>query len=187
MNRLVFFVALGAFVMFSFLSSKAADQQGSAHDFAFTKLLGGDPLPLSDFKGKVVMVVNTASKCGFTPQFKVLEAVNAKYKEQGFVMIGVPSNDFGGQEPLNAEGIAKFCELNYGVTFPMTGKEVVSGDNAHPFYKWASKTLGFGTAPKWNFHKYLIDRNGKLVDYFNSTTAPDAERVTTAIEALLAK
>jgi glutathione peroxidase len=97
----------------------------------------------------------------------------------------VPSNDFGHQEPGSSEEIASFCKLNYGVTFPVTAKEVVSGSEAHPFYLWARETLGFGTAPKWNFHKYLIDRNGKLVDYFHSTTAPSSSRLVEAIEKLL--
>jgi len=108
-----------------------------------------------------------------------------KYKDKGLVIIGVPSNDFGKQEPGSNDEIASFCKLNYGVSFPMAAKEDVVGDNAHPFYKWAYKTLGFGTAPKWNFHKYLIDRQGKLADYFNSTTAPDAPRLIKAIEKLL--
>jgi glutathione peroxidase len=109
------------------------------------------------------------------------------YREQGLVVIGVPSNDFGHQEPGSAEEIASFCKLNYGVTFPVTAKEVVSGDTAHPFYRWAKETLGFGTAPKWNFHKYLINRDGKLVDYFHSTTTPASSRLIEAIEKLLSE
>ena len=149
--------------------------------------LQGQPFAFSSLKGKVVLIVNTASKCGFTSQYSKLQELYKRFHNKDLVILGFPSNDFGGQEPGTNREIESFCTLNYGVTFPMTGKEVVSGDNAHPLYKWASKTLGFGTSPKWNFHKYLIDKNGKLVDYFNSTTAPDAERVTTAVEALLAK
>jgi len=165
--------------------STSAEQVGSAYDYSFTTLQGEEPLPLSKFKGKVLLVVNTASKCGFTKQYEGLESLYKKYKDQGLVILGVPSNDFGKQEPGTSEEIASFCKINYGVTFPMASKQVVSGDDAHPFYKWAATTLGFGTAPKWNFHKYLVDKNGHLVDYFNSNTAPDEENLVSAIEALL--
>ncbi len=163
----------------------AAADTRTAYDFAFTTLIGEEPMPIAAYRGKVVMVVNTASKCGFTKQYEPLEAVYQKYQARGLVIIGVPSDDFGGQEPGSAEEIAEFCKLNYGVTFPMTSKQVVSGEGAHPFYAWAKDTLGFGTAPKWNFHKYLVDRNGMLIDHFNSTTRPDAPSVTTAIEKAL--
>lgn len=171
--------------MFAIFSSGV--QAGSSYDFSFKTLSGEQPMPLSQFKGKVVLIVNTASKCGFTKQYAGLEKLYEKYKDQGLVILGVPSNDFGGQEPGSNQEIASFCQLNFGVSFPMASKEIVSGDKAHPFYQWAKKTLGFGTAPKWNFHKYLIDRNGQLVDYFNSTTSPEATRVQEAIENLLAK
>ena len=158
----------------------------TAYDFSFQKLEEEGGLPLKQFTGKVLLIVNTASQCGFTPQYDGLEKLYEKYKEKGLVIIGVPSNDFGAQEPGSAQEIAHFCKINYGVTFPMAAKEVVSGDEAHPFYLWAKEVLGFGTAPKWNFHKYLIDRHGKLIDYFNSTTAPDANRIKEAIEQALA-
>jgi len=155
----------------------------SAYDFAF-ETLDGKPLPLSQFNGKVILLVNTASKCGFTPQYKGLEALYNSYKDQGLVIIGVPSNDFGGQEPGSAQEIKSFCQLNYGVTFPMASKQVVSGENANAFYLWAATVLE-GSEPKWNFHKYLIDRHGHLVDYFSSMTAPDSEKLTSAIEKQL--
>lgn len=158
---------------------------GGAYDFSFNTLMGKKPLPLSDYRGKVIMIVNTASHCGFTVQYAGLEALYQKYKDRGFVIIGVPSNDFGGQEPGSSEEIASFCKINFGVTFPMASKEVVSGDNAHPFYLWARKELGFGSAPKWNFHKYLIDRKGKIIDFFYSTTKPDSKKIADAIEKLL--
>lgn len=158
----------------------------TAYDFSF-ETLDGNPLPLSKFKGKVLLVVNTASQCGFTPQYKGLEELYKKYEAKGLVIIGVPSNDFGEQEPGSSAEIKKFCALNYGVTFPMTTKQVVSGDEANPFYKWTYSVLGFGSAPKWNFHKYLIDTNGKVVDYFASTTAPDSPKLVSAIETLLPK
>lgn len=107
------------------------------------------------------------------------------YSGRGLIIIGVPSNDFGQQEPGTASEIQQFCELNYGVTFPMTAKYEVTGDNAHPFYKWAHEALGLGSAPKWNFHKILVDKQGKPVDYFASTTAPDSPKLIEAVERLL--
>lgn len=157
----------------------------NAYDFSFHTLVGDKTLPLSDYKGKVILIVNTASKCGFTPQFKGLEQLYDSYKDKGLVIIGVPSNDFGGQEPGTEQEIANFCHLNYGVSFPMTSKEVVSGKKAHPFFLWAREQLGFGSAPKWNFHKYLIDRKGEIVTYYYSTTAPDSKKLVQKVEALL--
>lgn len=173
-------------LFFSLFHPFAAAQDQTAYDFSFKALTDNKPMPLAQFKGKVILIVNTASHCGFTPQFKALEKLYMTYKDKGLVIIGVPSNDFGGQEPGNSREIADFCTINYGVSFPMTAKEVVSGDKAHPFYVWAKKTLGFGTAPKWNFHKYLINRQGKLIDYFYSTTSPDSRRITDAIQKALA-
>ncbi len=157
----------------------------TAYDYSFKTLMDEEAAPLSNYKGKVVLIVNTASQCGFTPQYAELEKLHETYKDKGLVVIGVPSNDFGAQEPGTGKEIAAFCRLNYGVSFPMMAKEIVSGDKAHPFYLWAKQQLGFGTAPKWNFHKYLIGADGKLVDYFNSTTSPTSPRVTEAIEKLL--
>ncbi len=158
----------------------------TAWDFTFTSI-DGKPMPLSDFKGRVLLVVNTASFCGFTKQYEALQALNAKYEAQGFNVIGVPSNDFGGQEPKAAGEIKEFCEGMFGVTFPLTDKNVVSGEDAHPFYKWAREELGWLNAPKWNFHKYLVGRDGKLVTSFFSATAPDADRLVRAVEAEIAK
>jgi glutathione peroxidase len=173
--------------MFGFLSAKAATDTATAtaYDFSFTTLIGEKPLPLAQFKGQVLLVVNTASHCGFTKQYEGLQKLYDTYHPRGLVILGVPSNDFGAQEPGTAEEIAQFCKLNYGVTFPMASKAVVSTDDAHPFYRWAKASLGFGTAPKWNFHKYLIDRQGRVVDHFNSTTSPDADRLREAIEQAL--
>ena len=135
----------------------------------------------------MILIVNTASKCGFTKQYAALEKLYQDKKDQNLVIIGVPANDFGAQEPGSAEDIADFCRINYGVSFPMTSKLVVSGDNAHPFYKEARTILGFGTAPKWNFHKYLVNKKGQLIDYFHSTTAPDSQRLLKAIDKALAE
>lgn len=186
-------VALAALLTLLFINqsveAKMKDklQEKTVYDFTFHKLREKGDLPLKQFEGKVLLIVNTASNCGFTPQYDGLEKLYNTYKDKGLVVIGVPSNDFGGQEPGTNQEIANFCRINYGVTFPMAEKEVVSGDGAHPFYLWAKKTLGFGTAPKWNFHKYLVDRHGRLVDYFNSTTSPDSNRIKEAIEKELAE
>jgi glutathione peroxidase len=164
------------------------EQQKTAYDYGFERLHEkGVALPLSAYRGQVLMVVNTASECGFTPQFKDLEALYQTYKERGLVIVGVPSNDFGGQEPGNAADIEKVCRYNYGVTFPMAEKESVTGKEAHPFYQWIYGELGLGSAPKWNFHKYLIGRDGKPVEFYLSTTGPLAGKVTKAIERELAK
>lgn len=160
-------------------------QEKTAYDFTFQKLSGEGPLPLKQFEGQVLLIVNTASRCGFTRQYGDLEKLYNTYKDKGLVILGVPSNNFGGQEPGTNGEIAHFCQVNYGVTFPMAEKESVTGDNAHPFYAWAKKTLGFGTGPKWNFHKYLVNRRGQLIDYFHSTTAPDNARIIETIEKAL--
>ena len=162
-----------------------SDDAGSAWDFSF-ETLDGQPLPLSAFKGKAVLVVNTASKCGFTPQYKDLEALHSKYRDKGLVVLGVPCNDFGGQEPGSAAEIRSFCDNNYGVTFPLTAKTRVTGREAHPFYAWARDKVGILGSPKWNFHKYLIAPDGTLADWFSTPTSPSAERVTAAIEKVLA-
>ena len=172
--------------MWPFSKIGPSTQRGSAYDYSFKTLNGDQPMPLSQFEGKVLLIVNTASKCGFTSQYEGLESLYNKFKAIGLVIIGVPSNDFGSQEPGSAEEIESFCQINYGVSFPITAKEIVSGKNKHPFFKWAKDTLGFGTAPKWNFHKYLIDRNGMLVEYFNSTTKPESDKIVAAVERLLA-
>ena len=157
----------------------------SAYNFSFDALTGNQPLPLAQFQGKVLLVVNTASECGFTPQYQGLESLYQKYRERGLVVIGVPSNDFGAQEPGSSEDIANFCQVNYGVTFPMAAKVVVKGSDAHPFYQWARNRFGLIGAPKWNFHKFLIDTNGKLVDFYHSNTGPESSRLINAIEAQL--
>lgn len=185
MKKTTVFIALimGAFFTNLFFPPARANEPVSA--FEFNALEGESIIRLSDYTGKVILIVNTASKCGFTDQYKGLEMLYQKYKDKGFVVIGVPSNDFGGQEPGDHEEIARFCELNYDVSFLMTAKYSVSGKKAHPFYRWARKVLGFGTGPKWNFHKYLIDRDGTLVDYFHSTTKPGSSRLIKAIEIAL--
>ncbi len=170
-------------MILGFLTLSATPTLGtSAYDFSFKTLHSKQPFNLSQYKGKVILVVNTASHCGFTPQYKGLEALYKTYKDKGLVIIGVPSNDFGSQEPGSSEDIATFCEKNYGVTFPMTEKENVVGKDAHPFYKWTKRVLGLASAPKWNFHKILINNDGVPVHYFFSTTSPESQQLINAIE-----
>lgn len=188
MKKILTFV-LGFIVMISLFDNKVkADETklpATIYGFSFHELHNGEEFTLEKFAGKAMLIVNTASKCGFTGQYEGLEKLYQQYKDRDFIILGVPSNDFGGQKPGKNEEIAEFCKLNYGVTFPMAEKIHISGDNAHPFYGYAKKKLGFGTAPKWNFHKYLISKDGELVDYFHSTTAPDSKKLIEAIERQL--
>ena len=170
--------------MVGLMAWPGAAQAKTAWDFSFTTI-DGLPMPLDQFRGKAVLVVNTASQCGFTPQYKALQAIAEKYRSRGLVVIGVPSNDFGGQEPGSSPQIKEFCVTNYGVNFPLTEKTKVTGDDAHPFYRWAVQSLGIVAKPMWNFHKYLIAPDGRLVDWFSSVTSPDSPRVIRAIENVL--
>lgn len=157
---------------------------GPAHRFAFSTLEGAG-MPLAAYRGKLLLIVNTASECAFTPQYADLQALWEGYADRGLVVIGVPSNDFGGQEPGTAEEIKGFCSGEYGVTFPMTDKVHVRGPGTHPFYGWAAETLGQGQAPLWNFHKYLVSPDGRLIAAFGSPMSPRDPRVIAAIEANL--
>lgn len=166
----------------------AAGQSGAptgatAHAFAFTDIDGG-PLPLAQFAGRPVLVVNTASKCGFTGQYAGLQDLWTRFGPEGLVVIGVPSDQFN-QELREESAVKSFCELNYGVTFPLTEITAVRGDKAHPFYAWASAELGPAQAPRWNFHKYLVDGEGRLVAAFGTGVEPTAPQVVSKIEALL--
>ncbi|MGC6484843.1 MAG: glutathione peroxidase [Candidatus Puniceispirillales bacterium] len=177
---LLSFILLGI-AMSSSLKPAMAE---TAHDFSFTAITG-EPLPLDQYRGKVVLVVNTASRCGFTPQYDDLQAVYEAYRDQGLVVLGVPSNDFGRQELDTAEEIKSFCEVNFNITFPLADKTVVKGNDAHPFYAWAAEELGYMARPRWNFHKYLVGRDGQLINWYASTTNPNSSKVRAAIEAAL--
>ena len=156
----------------------------SAYDFSF-QTLQGQPYPLSALAGRPLLVVNTASKCGFTPQYKGMEGVWKEFSAAGLIVIGVPCNDFGQQEPGTAEEINQFCEINYGVDFPMMSKVHVKGPEAHPFFTWAAGQGGFFSRPRWNFYKYLINRQGQLEDWFSSKTAPDSAKLKAALRKML--
>ena len=157
----------------------------SAYDIQMTAI-DGKPLPLARYKGQVMMVVNTASFCGYTPQYEALQKVHETYKAKGFTVLGVPSGDFKGQEYGSNKEIAQFCESKFGIRFPMAEKASVIGANAAPFYRWAAAELGPDNVPKWNFHKYLVGRDGKLIAAFPSKVKPDAPEVMAAIEKALA-
>ena len=143
----------------------------SAHDFSFTAITGGD-IKLADYKGQTLLVVNTASECGFTPQYGDLQRLAERYKDRGLVVLGVPSNDFGAQEPGTEAEIHDFCTATYSVDFPMTAKQKVIGDDAHPFYKWVANEGGDEAVPGWNFHKLLIGPDGGFIKSFSPKVTP---------------
>ena len=148
-----------------------------------TTTLAGKPAELKEYAGKVALVVNVASKCGYTPQYKGLQALYTELAPKGFVILGFPSNDFGGQEPGTSEEIKSFCELNYGVTFPLFAKVVTkAGADQSPIYTWLGQT---GNLPKWNFSKYLIGKDGKVIAFYPSGVKPDAPELRAAIENAL--
>src|SRR5260370_28616175 len=147
--------------------------------------IGGGPMPTADYRGRVVLLVNTASRCGFTKQYRGLDALWRRYKDQGLVVLGVPSNDFGSQEPGSNDEIERFCEATFDVTFPLADKQIVSGPGAHPLYRWAAARTGTLGTPNWNFHKILIGRDGRLIDWFSALSGT-GRKLDRAIEAALA-
>jgi len=170
--------------MFSFFQKTEAQYEKLFFDLNI-KNINNENIDLSEFKGKTVLLVNVASRCGFTNQYEGLQKLFEKYREEGFFVIGVPSNQFGGQEPGSNKEIKDFCETNFNITFPITDKVEVKGDKAHPLYKWAKENHGNSTVPKWNFHKILINKEGKIHDTFNSFIKPLSEKLTEQIELIL--
>jgi glutathione peroxidase len=156
----------------------------SAYDFAFNNI-DGTPLPLARYRGRPLLVVNTASFCGFTPQYADLEAIWRRYSDRGLIVIGVPSNDFGQQEPGTGGEIKQFCESRYAIDFPLTEKQDVIGPNAHPFFRWIADELGEAGTPRWNFHKYLVGPDGLLAGAWPSTVRPTDSAVIGEIERVL--
>jgi glutathione peroxidase len=156
------------------------------YDFTLPSI-DGKPMPLSDFKGKVILVVNVASRCGYTPQYSALEALYEKYRDQGFVIVGFPANNFGAQEPGTNEEIKTFCSRKYNVTFPLYSKVSVKGDDQTPLYQYLTKQTDPSIAGeiKWNFTKFLVDRNGHVVQRFESAVTPDSKDVVSAVEKQL--
>jgi glutathione peroxidase len=158
--------------------------ESNAHGFSFSSI-DGAPLPLQRYRGKPVLLVNTASFCGYTPQYVELETLHQRYGARGLVVLGVPSNDFGDQEPGTAAEIKEFCTSNFHVTFPLAAKVHVVGSEAHPLYRWIETELGEAGVPRWNFHKYLIAPDGSLVGAWPSAVKPLAPEIVEEIERLL--
>ncbi len=159
----------------------------NAHDFSFTKLDEPGAIAMRDFAGKVILIVNVASACGFTPQYRELESLYESMAPKGLVVIAAPCNDFGAQESGSEKDIREFCNGAYHVTFPVTGKiEIVAPARRHPFYAWVADELGEGALPRWNFHKYLVGKDGGLIDGFPSKVAPLSLNMLEAIKAALA-
>ena len=169
--------------MFSFFSKSSASYTNLVYDYEFNSIEGG-VIKLSDYKDKVIVIVNVASRCGYTPQYQDLQSLYNNYKNKDLVVIGVPTNNFK-QEPGSNDQIKDFCETNFGITFPMTEKINVIGTNSHPFYKWAKDDYGIGAIPKWNFHKIVIGKNGHVVDTFASFTKPTSKKFIKSIEKLI--
>lgn len=162
-------------------------QKANIYQFK-AKLINGEEIVLSDFKDKVLIIVNTASACGFTPQYKELQELYEEFKDKGFEILAFPSNDFGHQEPLNGDEIKLFCEENYRISFPIFEKTMIRGKLAHPLFKFlADKKLNgnLTSSPRWNFHKYLINKRGEVVDYFYSFTKPNSSKLKKKIQRLI--
>tara|TARA_B100000963_G_C22592015_1_gene655980 strand:- start:542 stop:1042 length:501 start_codon:yes stop_codon:yes gene_type:complete len=153
------------------------------HDFNIESI-SGETINLSDYKSKVVLLVNTASKCGFTPQYSGLQKIYEKYKDDGLVVFGVPTNDFN-QELSKDSDVKEFCEIRFGVEFPMSSIQPIRGENAHPIYKWIKSNVSVIGQPRWNFHKYLIGKDGKIINWFSSMTSPTSEGLVNQIETAL--
>tara|TARA_B100001123_G_scaffold208752_1_gene236309 strand:- start:229 stop:780 length:552 start_codon:yes stop_codon:yes gene_type:complete len=181
-NKIKYLILIITMSFFS--TSTTANYDKLAYDFNFNDL-DGSPLNLSEYKNKVIVVVNVASQCGFTKQYEDMQKIWEKYQAKDVIMLGVPSNDFGKQEPGSNKEIKNFCEAKFGITFPMTEKVSVKGSEAHPFYVWARKNYGKSAVPKWNFHKIIIDKNGKIADTFSSITNPSSKKFINALEKLI--
>ena len=171
-------------VMSFFTTVALGNYEKLAYDFKFNDLDGSN-LNLSEYKNKVIVVVNVASQCGFTSQYEDMQEVWENYQSKGLIMLGVPSNNFGSQEPGSNSDIKNFCEAKFGINFPMTEKVNVKGDEAHPFYKWALKNYGKSAVPKWNFHKIIIGKDGKVAETFSSITNPSSKKFINVIEKAL--
>ena len=170
-------------LMFSFFIKASASNEGTAYDYSFNGI-DGDLIQLNKYKNKVIVVVNVASRCGYTPQYEDLQTLWSEYKSKNLVVLGIPTNNFR-QEPGSNKEIKNFCETNFGITFPMTEKISVIGNNSHPFYKWARKDYGIGAIPKWNFHKIIIGKDGKVAETFSSITKPSSKKFIKVIENLI--
>ena len=179
-----YLLILTSVIMISFFEKADAKYEKLFFDLNI-KSINNEELNLQKFRGKIILLVNVASKCGFTKQYTGLQKLYENFKDKGLVVIGIPSNQFGGQEPGSNTEIKEFCETNFNITFPITDKVDVKGENAHDIYKWAKKNYGQSTVPKWNFHKILINQDGKIEDTFASFTKPTSNKIIKKIEQLL--
>ncbi len=171
-------------IMFSFMKSVEAKYDKIFFEFQINDINNVE-LNLLDYKNKTILLVNVASNCGFTNQYSDLQELYDKYKDKGLIVIGIPSNQFGGQEPGSNDEIKDFCETNFNITFPITSKYDVKGNNAHPIYIWAKNNYGNSAVPKWNFHKILINKEGKIADTFSSFIKPTSKSLIKKIEEIL--
>ena len=179
--KVLLFIILMSLLNFN---NSSANYEKLFYDFKI-KSIKGNEIDLAKFKGKTVLMVNVASKCGFTKQYEGLQDLWSKYKKRGLIVLGVPSNQFGNQEPGTEKEIKEFCEVNFNINFPMTSKVDVKGENAHEIYKWALKNYGKSAVPKWNFHKILINSEGKIEETYMSFTKPNSQKIINKIEKLL--
>ena len=170
--------------MFSLFNKTMSNNTKTFFDLNIDSI-SGNSLNLSKLEGKTILLVNVASNCGFTNQYEDLQKLYDNFKDRGLVVIGIPTNQFGGQEPGTESEIKDFCETNFNITFPMTDKINVKGNNAHQIYLWAKKNYGKSTVPKWNFHKILINKEGKIQDTFNSFITPMSDKITKQIDLIL--
>ena len=171
----VFFLSI-----FMFFFNNAEANAKSFHDFSVESITGKE-IKLSKYKNKVVLLVNTASQCGFTPQYSGLQKIYDRYKEDGFIVLGVPSDDFNQELSTNSD-VKKFCEIRYGVNFPMTSIQKIKGNDAHPIYKWIADNVSVIGQPRWNFHKFLIGKDGEIVNWYSSMTSPTSESFVKDVE-----
>ena len=170
--------------MFSFTNNLKAEYKKIFYDFSIDSV-DRETIKLSSYKNKTILLVNVASKCGFTKQYTQLQNLYEEYKDKNFLVIAVPSNQFGGQEPGSNEEIKDFCETNFNITFPIMNKYDVKGDNAHPIYLWAKENFGKSAIPKWNFHKILINKEGKIHNTYGSFIGPDSKKIIKDLEQIL--
>ena len=162
----------------------ASNVRADAYQFNFNSI-DGKEINLNDFKGKPIFIVNTASLCGFTNQYSDIEILHQKYKKDGLIIIGIPSNDFGNQELSSNNKVKEFCAINFNISFMLTEITNIKGEKGHPFFKWVKEEAGFLAFPKWNFYKYLINKEGLLVKWYASTTKPNSKKITALIDQII--
>ena len=166
-----------------FFNNMTSVNANSFHNFTIESIEGNE-IKMSDYKNKVVLLVNTASKCGFTPQYSGLQKIYERYKDDGFIVLGVPSNEFNQELNKNSD-VKEFCEIRFGVNFPLTKIQKIKGADAHPIYKWVAENVSLIGTPRWNFHKYLIGKDGQIINWYSSMTSPSSQGLINEIEKAL--